>query len=511
MDNLRTQLALLPEYGGSHMLLTLSALGAGIALSIPLALAASQRPLMQWMVLSVASILQTIPGLAMLAFMFLLIGRLGFWPAATAITLYSMLPMLRNTVTGLRDIDPNLVEAARGLGMTDGQVLMRVRLPLAMPVIIAGIRTASVWVVGIATLGTPIGATCLGNYIFSGLQTQNHTAVLVGSVAAAVLAITLDQLIGLLQRASERRSRPLGIAATVGLGLLVLVGVSPTLADGRRSDARPVAVIGAKNFSEQFVLAALMAQRLEQAGFRAELRTGLGSTVVFEALAKGEIDCYVDYSGTIWANHMQRDEIRGADAVLAEMTEWLAETRGIVSLGRLGFENAYAFAMRGDDAAARGIVTLEDLSRAAGSLRAAGDYEFFSRPEWEAVRDAYGIAFQSRTSLDSTLMYEGLASGQVDVIAAFSSDGRIAAYDLAVLEDPRQALPPYDAVLLLSPRAARNAALREALLPLLDAIDDDLMRNANKWVDLDRVAVDTVARRLDEILQGRADGNSVTP
>src|SRR5690606_32205033 len=149
-------LALLPDYGGSHMVLTLAALGAGIALSIPLALLASRNAFLQWLVLSGASVLQTIPGLAMLAFMFLLMSRLGFWPAATAITLYSMLPILRNTVTGLRDIDPNLVEAARGLGMTDNQILVRVRLPLAMPVIIAGIRTAAVWVVGMATLGTPI-------------------------------------------------------------------------------------------------------------------------------------------------------------------------------------------------------------------------------------------------------------------------------------------------------------------------------------------------------------------
>ena len=500
MENLLEQLSLLPLYGGAHMTLSLSAIAAGITLSIPLALLASRTPTVQWAVLTTASVLQTIPGLAMLAFMFLVMARLGFWPAVTAITLYSMLPILRNTVTGLRDIDDNFVEAARGLGMTNDQILFRVRLPLAVPVIIAGIRTATVWVVGMATLGTPIGATCLGNYIFSGLQTQNHTAVFVGSAAAALLAIVLDQLIGLLQRASEKRSRPLAIGAAAGLAAVVLLGLTPSMLGALDRDERPVVVIGGKNFSEQFVLAELMALRLEDAGFRPDIRTGLGSTVVFEALAKGEIDCYVDYSGTIWANHMKRDDVEDAETVLELMSEWLEETSGAVCLGALGFENAYAFAMRGEDARERGIASLDDLVRAAPSLRVAGDYEFFSRPEWAAVRDAYGLEFQSRTSLDSTLMYEGLVAGQVDVISAFSSDGRIAAYDLTVLSDPRQALPPYDAILLLSPRAALDARIVDALAPLIEAIDDDLMRNGNKWVDLDRLSVREAARRMHSAL-----------
>jgi osmoprotectant transport system permease protein len=124
---------------------------------------------------------------------------IGFLPALVALTLYALLPILRNTLVGIAGVDPALVEAARGVGMTESEVLRRVTLPLAMPVIVAGLRTAAVWVVGTATLSTPVGATSLGNFIFSGLQTRNHVAVGVGCAAAAALALLLDQSIRALE------------------------------------------------------------------------------------------------------------------------------------------------------------------------------------------------------------------------------------------------------------------------------------------------------------------------
>ena len=207
---LADQLRLLPEYLGHHLTLTLVALSSGIALCLPLAILVTRVKSLQWPVLTVASVAQTIPGLALLALMVPLLGQIGFLPAFIALLLYSMLPILRNTVTGILGVAPDVLEAAEGLGMTSGQRLFRVELPLAAPVIIAGIRTATVWVVGSATLSTPVGATSLGNYIFSGLQTQNSAAVLVGCAAAAALAMVLDQLIRLGELAVAGRSRTKG-------------------------------------------------------------------------------------------------------------------------------------------------------------------------------------------------------------------------------------------------------------------------------------------------------------
>jgi osmoprotectant transport system permease protein len=495
-EQLESQWVHFPDYFANHVLLTIVALFCGIALSLPLAALAIRRPALAAPLLGVASVVQTIPGLALLALMVPLLGRIGVVPALVALILYSMLPMLRNTITGALEVDPDVIEAARGIGMTDGQILMRVRFPLATPLIVAGVRTAAVWTVGMATLSTPVGATSLGNFIFSGLQTQNTTAVLLGCAGAAVLALSLDGLIRLAELAASRRDRRLGLIAAATFFVAVGLASAPVIDDLTRDAARPKAVVGAKTFTEQYILAELVAIRLRAAGFDVETRDGLGSTVVFDALANGELDVYIDYSGTIWANQLKRSETEKADAVLAEIKRWLLAERDIVSLGALGFENAYALAMKRDRAEELGIKTLTDLAKRASSLSIGGDYEFFARPEWLAVRDQYKLAFRNQRSFDSTLMYTAVFEGHVDVISAFSTDGRIAAFDLLVLEDPLAAFPPYDAVVLLSRSASKNPTLVKALEPLLGHLDDSMMREANRAVDLDHRPIEEVSRRL---------------
>ena len=494
---LAEQLALLPDYLSRHLLLSVTALVIGVSLSLPLAILALRVRPLRGPVLGVASAIQTVPSLALLALMVPLLGVIGFLPAAIALVLYSMLPVIRNTVTGIQEVDPNLIEAARGLGMTDNQLLRRVQLPLAMPVIIAGIRTATVWVVGITTLSTPVGATSLGNYIFSGLQTQNHTAVVVGCVAAAGLALLLDGLIRLLETAAIRRSRPLGITALLATLIVIGVGLSPLLA-GSGGGSAPRAVLGAKTFTEQYVLTRLMADRLEATGIETRVLDSLGSTVVFDALINGRIDAYVDYTGTIWANHMGREDNPGAAAVLADLREWLAREHGIESVFRLGFENAYAMGMTRERAAELGVRSIGDLTRHSPELAIGGDYEFFGRPEWRELQARYGLAFAREVTMDSTLMYAAVDGGDVDVITAFSTDGRIPAFDLVLLDDPREAIPPYDAVLLLAPGTAeRRPDLTRALEALTDRISDEAMRSANRRVDVDGGTVAEAAAELD--------------
>jgi len=497
-------LALLPEYLGAHLTLTVIALAAGLIISLPAAILVTRVRVLRGPVLAVVATVQTIPSLALLALMVPLLRTIGFLPAVIALTLYSMLPIVRNTVTGIEEVDPDLIEAARGLGMTDLQVLRLVQLPLAMPVIIAGIRTAAVWVVGIATLSTPVGAASLGNYIFTGLQTQNHRAVLVGCLSAAALALVLDGVIRLLEVASRRRRGRVIVPAVLGL-LIVAPLIAPLLV-GRSPNAahpgHPGVTIGAKTFTEQYILARLIADRLAAAGIDASVLESLGSAIVFDALAAGRIDAYVDYSGTIWANHMQRDDMPAADVVLREMSAWLQRERGIICLGPLGFENAYALAMPRQTAGRLGIATVADLAAHADGMAIGGDYEFFGRPEWLALRDAYGLTFDRRVPMDSTLMYSAARAGEVDVIAAFTTDGRIAALDLVVLEDPLDVLPPYDAVLLLAAPAAGDARLLQALHPLIDAIDDRAMRQANRLVDVDGRSVTEAAASLMRVIEG---------
>jgi osmoprotectant transport system permease protein len=244
-------------------------------------------------------------------------------------------------------------------------------------------------------------------------------------------------------------------------------------------------VIGAKNFSEQFILSELIGERLERAGISVRHKDGLGSAVAFRALASDDIDCYVDYSGTLWTNVLERRDSPPRETMLAELGRELQQRYRVTLLGPLGFENAYALAMRADRAAALKVRTIADLAREASQLNLGSDLEFLSRPEWAALRDSYGLKFRVERSFNPTFMYRALENGEVDVISAFSSDGRIAAQKLVVLEDPKHAIPAYDAVILLSPRRADDALLKHPLEPLIGAIPVERMREANFMVDRD--------------------------
>ena len=494
---LASAFALLPEYLGWHVMLSFSALVLGATISLPLAVAASRSARLRWPVLAGASLIQTIPSLALLALFYPLLlavsalslqafgkgfSALGFLPSLLALTLYSMLPILRNGAAGILGVDPAIKEAADGVGMTPRQRLFQVELPLAAPVIMAGVRTAAVWTIGAATLSTPVGQTSLGNYIFAGLQTENWVYVLFGCAASAGLALIADQLLGLIEAGTRRRS--LGLVAVGAAGLIagVALAVAPLALAGQQG----AYVIGAKNFSEQYILAELMADRLERTGAKASRKEDLGSAVAYRALAAGELDAYVDYSGTLWANVLGRKDNPGRAEVLKQLTAELKRRDGVTVLGSLGFENAYALTMRPDRAKALGVASIEDLARVAPKLTLGSDLEFLSRPEWKAVEAAYGLRFKAQRSYQPTFMYRALEGGEADVISAFSSDGRIAADKLVILSDPKGAIPPYDAVVLISPRRAADRRLIGALQPLIGRIGLATMQAANYSVDRDR-------------------------
>jgi osmoprotectant transport system substrate-binding protein/osmoprotectant transport system permease protein len=478
----------LPDYLGNHVLVSVTALALGLVVSLPLAIAARNRPLWRGVLLGLASIVQTVPGLALLALFYPLLlavasltlgwfgfgfSAFGFLPAVLALALYSMLPVLRNTITGLNGVDPSLVEAAQGVGMTSSQSLFSVELPLALPVIMAGIRTSAVWVIGTATLSTPIGQTSLGNYIFAGLQTQNWVFVLFGCFASAALALVVDQLLALIENGLRGRKRLRAALGGVGIAALVVATLVPAMARSSSSY-----IVGAKTFAEQYVLSALIAERLRAAGLSATSREGLGSNVIFDALATNDIDVYVDYSGTLWANQFHHTDIRPRDELLGELKTLLAKQH-ITLFGELGFENAYALVMPKARAERLGIHSIADLAAHAPALSIAGDYEFFSRPEWAGLQKAYGLSFRTQRQMQPDFMYAAVASGEVDVIAGYTSDGLIKKYDLAVLDDPKHAIPPYDAIVLLAPKRAGDEKLQAALQPLLGSINIDAMREAN--------------------------------
>ena len=433
--------ARLPDYLGSHVLVSVTALALGLGISLPLAIVSRQRPVLRAGLLTVASVVQTIPGLALLALFYPMLlalsglcerlfgkgfSALGFLPSVLALALYSMLPVLRNTVVGARRHRRR--HARRGAR--------------------AGAEAAANFV---ARRVAARHAGDHGRHPHRGGMGDRHRHAVdadradqprqlhLRRLADAELGVRAVRLRRRRGAGARRRSasRPDGarrqsaqparmvVGGGVGLVLVVLAALLPGY--GR---AQATYVIGAKPFTEQYVLAALIEQRLKAQGLSARQRAGLGSGVIFNALAAGDIDAYVDYSGTIWANEMHRSDVKPRAEVLADVSRWLATTHDIRLLGPLGFENAYALAMPRARAEKLGIRSIADLAAHAGELSIAGDYEFFERPEWKAIRDAYGLHFRVQRTMQSDFMYQAAKAGDVDVVSAYTSDGRIAQYDL---------------------------------------------------------------------------------
>lgn len=478
----------------SHVRLAMAALVLALIIGLPLAVLGYRRPRVGRVLVGAAAVVQTIPALALLAVMvpvlaWMNLPSIGAWPALIGLALYGVFPILHNGVTGLEGVDATYRDAARGVGMTERQALWRVELPLALPVVVAGVRTAAVWMVGMATLSTPIGAPSLGNPIFAGLQTRRYDLVLLGCVSAAILALLLDGLIRALEVGMRTRRRWL-VAASAALCVLAALASAIPLLGGSQPSVR----VGAKTFTEQYVLSAILAQELEDEGERVEVVSSLGSTAVFDALADDQLDLYVEYSGTVWATLMQREGSAPRDQVLDEVRAWLESEHNVELVCALGFENTYALAVSSDTWNA-GVRDIPSLAGRAGQWVIGGDYEFFERAEWRALRDEYGLRFAEERAMDPALMVDALSRDDVQVISAYSTDGRLAALGHRVLADPRQAIPPYDAILLASPGfAQRRPELVEHLRALEGRIDAQAMQQLNLAVDGEGRSPESVAR-----------------
>ena len=283
----------------------------------------------------------------------------------------------------------------------------------------------------------------------------------------------------------------------IALGLLGAIALYTALSFvSARAETRPIK-IGSKAFTEQYILAEMLALRVQEAGLETELLPSLGSTFAFEGLANGDLDAYVDYSGTVWATIMKRTERPEArEQVLADVKAFLEREHGIGLVARLGFENTYALGMRRAQAQTLGVARISDLVRIAPRLEIGGDYEFFDRAEWKALESTYGLRFAEQRPMDPSLMYQAVAEEEVDVISAFSTDGRIAAFELVLLEDDRGVIPPYDAILLVSARLQQEFPQAvEALRRFDGQLDAAAMQRLNHAVDSGEATVSDVARR----------------
>lgn len=494
------------ELTWDHLLLVVVSTAVAVAIGLPVGLLLTRRAALKRPVLAVANVLQTVPSLALFGLLIPLplVGGIGARTAVVALVLYALLPVIRNTVTGVEGVERSVREAAVAMGMTDGQVLRQVELPLAAPVILAGVRVAAVISVGVATIAAAIGASGLGTYIFRGLRQYDNNLLLAGAVPAALLALAADAGIGFLEarldpRRRTSRSRSMKGALVMRLtwaAVAVAVLLAGVTLARRGSQGRDVAV-GSKDFTESIILAEMLAQTLEARGLKVERRFELGGNLCHDSLVAGEIDAYPEYTGTSFTAILKHAPITDPRAVYEQVRREYAEKFDVEAGAPLGFSNDFAILVRGDDARRLNLKTVSDAAPHAREWRAGFGQDFMSRADgYEGFTRAYNLRFEKQPrEMDLSLSYRALADGQVDIIAGNSTDGMISTLGLVQLEDDRRYFPPYEAVMLVRRDAlARNEALRDALNQLGGAISTEEMRRLNYKVDGEKRAAADVVR-----------------
>ena len=475
---------------GEHLFLTGIAMAMGSLIGIPLGILISRQAILAQPIIAIVNTLQTIPSLALFGFLISVpfLGGIGKIPAIVALTLYTLLPIVLNTYLGIKKVDPELKLAGLSLGMTDGQILRYIELPLARATILAGVRIATVIAIGVATIAAAIGGGGLGVFIFRGIATVNNQLILAGAIPAAFLALVADWSLGWLEKTFSPSQRPQKPSKWQwGLGLIGLALLSFLLTQIFHSSPGTV-VIGSKNFTEQVILGEILAQEIEkETNLRVERQFNLGGTLIcHEAVKAGKIDGYVEYSGTAFTGILQEKPLNDARLVSEKLQEIYPEKFNLEVFPSLGFENTFAIVIRGETASQYNLKTLSQVAKYTPNWQAGFGYEFLEREDgYKGLAKTYGLTFARPPKvMDLGLMYRALAEKQVDLVAGNSTDGLIPVLDLVILEDDQRYFPPYEAVPIFNRDSLQKyPQLRQVLAKLTGKITSSTMQKLNYQVD----------------------------
>lgn len=482
-----------------HIQLTIFSILVAVIIAIPLGIIIVRYRKLSGPVIGFTNIVQSIPSLALLGFLIPLLG-IGSKPAITMVVMYSLLPIVKSTFTGLTNINPSLIEAADGMGLTQTQVLLKVRFPLAMPIIMSGVRISSVTAVGLMTIAAFIGAGGLGYLVFSGVSTVNNNMILAGAIPACFLAIFLDLIIGKV----ENIVVPIGIRTTTNnkkrktnaifsnkkfkLGALVLaliVIIGSVVASFVKS--KDTIVIGSKNFNEQLILGDMVASLIEsKTKIKVERKLNLGGTaVVFNAMQSKDVDMYVEYTGTGLVNILKKPTMTDPTKVYNLVKADFSKDYGLELMNPLGFNNTYVIAVKQDFAKKNNLNTISDLVKISPTLNAGVTMEFANRPDgFPELQKFYKLNFKNVKGIDGGLRYTALEKNETQVLDAFSTDGLLKKFNLKLLKDDKSFFPPYYAVPVVRKEILTKYPELKNVLKLLDGkVSDTDMRNLNYRVD----------------------------
>lgn len=478
-----------------HIQISLIALFFAIIIAIPLGVYLTRNKKIAEGIIGITAILQTIPSLALLGLLIPLFG-IGKVPAIIALVAYALLPIIRNTFTGINEVDPSLIEAAKGLGMNHRKRLLKVELPLAMPVIMAGVRTAMVLIVGTATLAALIGAGGLGDIILLGIDRNNSILIMLGAIPAALLAIFFDILLRRFERLSFKKSM-----TTFGIIVIVAVFIMaiPFVTKNQHEDI----VIGGKLGSEPEILINMYKLLIENdTDLNVELKSGLGKTsFVFNALDSGSIDIYPEFTGTAISEFLKEKAVStNRQEVYEQAMNGMLEKFDMKLLKPMSFNNTYALAVPEQLAKTYQLNTISDLNKVLSNIKAGFTLEFADRQDgYLGIQKLYGITFSEVVTMEPKLRYTAIESGDINLVDAYSTDSELSRYQLTVLEDDKGLFPPYQgAPLLRKETVAKYPEIEKALNKLAGKISDDEMRQMNYDVNVEGKSAKEVAKEYLE-------------
>lgn len=475
------------------MQLSLTALLLASLLALILAVVLRPFNKLSEFVLQLTGILQTIPSLAILGLLIPFLG-IGFGPALVALVLYGLFPILQDTLVGLRSIDPILEEAALALGLTNWQKFKKVDFPLALPMILSGVRTSGIMIIGTATLAALIGAGGLGTYILLGIDRQDNKLILIGAILSAGLAIGFSLVINLLKKLKLKQ---ISLIVTI----LVILTAGSFLPQIKNKSFNQPLIIAGKLGTEPNILIQMYKLLIEnQTDIKVELKENLGKTAfLYQALKSGAIDLYPEFTGTITKTLLKNPPKSSNNARLVYEQAKLGIKRedDLVYLRPMAYQNTYALAVKQDFATKYHLQTISDLQKVSSFAIAGFTLEFSQRADGnKGLQSKYQLNLKVKT-MEPALRYKALERGDIQIIDVYSTDSEIRRYHLKVLQDNRQLFPPYQgAPLMRAETLKKYPNLKPVLNQLAGKITTKQMQELNYQVDVLKKSPRQVAQKF---------------
>ena len=479
-----------------HILISLLAISIASVLGIILGIIISEYRKFSGLILGTVNILYTIPSIALLGF-FITITGVGNTTALIALIIYALLPIIRSTYTGIININPLIIEASEGMGSTKLQQLFKIKLPLALPVLMSGIRNMVTMTITLAGIASFVGAGGLGVAIYRGITTNNSAMTFLGSLLIALLALIFDFILGIMEKRliNRKKTKYKVNFKLIILGLFIIIFGTYFSLNSKKDKAINIAT---KPMTEGYILGQMLTELIEQdTDLKVNITNGVGggTSNIHPAIVKGEFDLYPEYTGTSWEAVLKKEGSYD-ESKFDELQKEYKEKYNLEYVNLYGFNNTYGLAVNRDIAEKYNLKTYSDLAAVSNNLIFGAEYDFFEREDgYKELQKVYNVDFKKKIDMDIGLKYQAMKDKKIDVMVIFTTDGQLAISDVVVLEDDKKMYPSYRAgTVVRSEILSKYPELKAVLEKLNNILDDKTMADLNYQVESEGKKPEDVAR-----------------